>query len=108
MGNVLSQILKTQARMETARDKLAALDSPEAKTCFFSIIMEVDFVDIGITVLQVLCLCCVSWIRSKTKVESFRVNLMKYHDELADLKSYFDSHMSDNNFAEENLGPMVQ
>ena len=29
-------------------------------------------------------------LRSQQKVETFRGNLMKLHDELADLKSYFD------------------
>ena len=29
---------------------------------------------------------------------------MKYHDELADLKSYFDGHLGDETFEEETLG----
>lgn len=34
-------------------------------------------------------------LRSKDKVEKFRTNLMLYHDELADLKSYFDGQGND-------------
>ena len=30
------------------------------------------------------------YLRSSKKVEGFRASLMKLHDELADLKSYFD------------------
>ena len=30
-------------------------------------------------------------LRSSVKVEEYRKKLMEYHDELADLKSYFDS-----------------
>ena len=36
-------------------------------------------------------------------MESFRASLMKYHDELADLKSYFDGHISDETFEEQTL-----
>ncbi|CAL1137069.1 unnamed protein product [Cladocopium goreaui] len=35
---------------------------------------------------------------SMAKVEKFRTSLMKLHDELADLKSFFDGHMSDDAF----------
>ncbi|CAL1139899.1 unnamed protein product [Cladocopium goreaui] len=35
---------------------------------------------------------------SMAKVEKFRTSLMKLHDELADLKSFYDGHMSDDAF----------
>lgn len=34
-------------------------------------------------------------IRSVQTVENFRSKLIKYHDEIADLKSYFDGRGSD-------------
>lgn len=37
---------------------------------------------------------------SMSKLEKFRTNLMKYHDELADLKSFFDGHLEDESFDE--------
>ena len=36
-------------------------------------------------------------------MEGFRNQLMKYHDELADLKSYFDGHMGDEQFEDSML-----
>lgn len=43
------------------------------------------------------------------KVEKFRTSLMKLHDELADLKSFFDGHMSDDAFDDGSLGgPILQ
>jgi hypothetical protein len=38
------------------------------------------------------------------KVEKFRTSLMKLHDELADLKSLYDGHMSDDAFDDGSLG----
>ncbi|CAK9079922.1 unnamed protein product [Durusdinium trenchii] len=40
---------------------------------------------------------------SKNKVEGFRTKLMTYHDELADLKSYFDGQHHDDVFDQEKL-----
>ena len=37
-------------------------------------------------------------------MESFRKNLMKLHDELADLKSYFDGHRSDQSWEDKSFG----
>lgn len=42
-------------------------------------------------------------LRSKNKVEGFRTKLMTYHDELADLKSYFDGQHHDDVFDQEKL-----
>ena len=42
-------------------------------------------------------------LRSKAKVDGFKSNLNKYHDELADLKSYFDGHRDDDSFDPKNL-----
>ena len=39
-------------------------------------------------------------------IEGFSSNLMKYHDNLADLKSYFDGHKGDDNFEQEILNSM--
>ena len=43
------------------------------------------------------------------KVEKFRTSLMKLHDDLSDLKSFFDGHMSDDAFDDGSLGgPILQ
>lgn len=36
-------------------------------------------------------------------MDAFRGTLMKYHDELADLKSYFDGHMDDDTMDQSTL-----
>ena len=43
-------------------------------------------------------------LRSMTKVEGFRSQLMSLHDELADCKSYFDGHLDDEQLDPVNLG----
>lgn len=45
-------------------------------------------------------------LRSVTKVTLYRDNLIKHHDEIADLKSYFDGVKNDD-FDQQNLISIV-
>ncbi|CAL1129748.1 unnamed protein product [Cladocopium goreaui] len=65
VSTVMANILKVQARLEISRDKLAEMNTTES-------------------------LAISTCIRSHKKVTQFRDQLISLHDELADLKSYFD------------------
>ena len=87
----MSNILRTQAKLDQTFDKLGALGTDEAKQPLFCL------------VVPALCLfdCCGSDLlvclrlfgslqRYQADIKNHRTAIMTLHDKMADLKSYFD------------------
>lgn len=91
IGTVMSNILKAQGRLKTAMDKLASLDTAEAK--------ELPGWKRSVITMHVRK----QPPRSLKKVEHYHSLMNKDHDILADLKSEFDAYRDDQPFPEERL-----
>lgn len=87
VSTVMSNMLKVQTRLETVGEKLESLvggdeDQKQRKpSSFWMSFFHHALGPYSSTIWD---------LRSTEKINQFRSNLLTYHDELADLKSYFD------------------
>ena len=97
VSTVMANLLKTQTKMENLTEKLQQLGTPEGEqqlscNCYIcDSHMHVFFLFDGTAYFKRNLM---KQIRSMKKIDQFSKQLEKHHDELADLKSYFDAQNS--------------
>ena len=105
VANVMGNLLKTQTRLDITKDKLINLGTPEGQQIPHSILWGSWGVKRFLTPSHEICIqhggSPELGPRSSDKINVFQQNLMKFHDDLADLKSYFDGCMDDESFDEQ-------